>query len=559
MRTFQAVVAATRSWGIGKGTALPCGGGRFESTGAPCSRPPSYFQAGNQLPWRLPGDMAYFKELTTRTHDPLKCNAVIMGRKTWESLPPRFRPLPGRLNVVLSRSGGMELPSLQGGQGLKLGSTLPVARVCGGLEAALHWLNEPETASFVEQVFVIGGGAVYEECLRSPQLQAVHLSRVSAAEEGDPDPECDVFMPSLPVAAPTLKLWSASGPIVENGLRCEFLCYLRENVVKPGEGEGKTASESSQAASESSQAASEAGCLTEHNGNVPEEDKGGKAPFAAAPFTAPAESFRTSAPFPASCLPAGFRGLHEEQQYLDLISEAISQGVPRGDRTGTGTLAVFGRTMRFNLRHSFPLLTTKRVFWRGVVEELLWFLAGSTDANRLKAKGVGIWDGNGSRAFLDSLGLQHREEGDLGPVYGFQWRHFGAAYADMHADYAGQGVDQVADLVHRIKTNPCDRRLLLCAWNPTAIPQMALPPCHVLAQFFVARGELSCSMYQRSADLGLGVPFNIASYALLTRMLAQVCGLRPGEFFHVLGDAHVYANHVEPLKEQLQNQPRCFP
>lgn len=250
---------------------------------------------------------------------------------------------------------------------------------------------------------------------------------------------------------------------------------------------------------------------------------------------------------------------HGEEQYLDLIREVLAHGVSRPDRTGVGTLSVFGRSMRFNLHESFPLLTTKRVFWRGVVEELLWFVSGSTNAKVLQAKNVRIWDGNASRAFLDSVGLNEREEGDLGPVYGFQWRHFGAAYQTMHDDYTGKGVDQLGNIVRALKENPTSRRILMSAWNPANLPQMALPPCHLLAQFYVSNGRVSCQMYQRSADIGLGVPFNIASYALLTCMLAHVCDLEPGEFVHVLGDAHVYNNHVEPLREQIKRTPRPFP
>ena len=235
-------------------------------------------------------------------------------------------------------------------------------------------------------------------------------------------------------------------------------------------------------------------------------------------------------------------------------------GAVRGDRTGTGTRSLFGRSLRFDLRRSFPLLTTKRVFWRGVVEELLWFVRGCTDAKELSAAGVGIWDGNGSRAFLDARGLPHRAEGDLGPVYGFQWRHFGAAYKEKDADYSGQGVDQLAEVVSLIKNDPTSRRILLTAWNPAALADMALPPCHVLAQWYVSEeGELSCMMTQRSADVGLGVPFNIASYALLTIMLAHVTGTTPGDFVHSIGDAHVYSNHVDPLLRQLENGPRPFP
>jgi thymidylate synthase len=251
--------------------------------------------------------------------------------------------------------------------------------------------------------------------------------------------------------------------------------------------------------------------------------------------------------------------LHEEYQYLNSIRNIIASGDSFDDRTGVGTLATFGHQMRFDLRKSFPLLTTKRVFWRGVVEELLWFVRGDTNANHLTEKGVKIWEGNGSREFLDKRGLPHREIGDLGPVYGFQWRHFGAKYVDMHTDYTGAGVDQLAECINLIKTNPADRRMVLSAWNPADLELMALPPCHMFCQFYVSNGELSCLMYQRSCDMGLGVPFNIASYSLLTCMVAKVCGLKPGEFIHTMGNTHVYKNHVEPLQVQLERTPRPFP
>lgn len=250
----------------------------------------------------------------------------------------------------------------------------------------------------------------------------------------------------------------------------------------------------------------------------------------------------------------------EEQQYLDLVSEIIDEGVLRGDRTGTGTLSVFGAKMRFSLRDdTFPLLTTKKTFHRGIAEELFWFISGSTDANVLKEKKVRIWDGNTSREFLDSVGLEHLQEGDIGAGYGFQWRHFGAKYVDCHTDYTGQGVDQLAEVIHTIKTNPTSRRIIVSAWNPADLDKVALPPCHSLFQFYVANGELSCQLYQRSCDLGLGVPFNIASYALLTRLVAQVCGLKAGDFVHTMGDAHVYCNHLDALREQLSREPRPFP
>lgn len=204
------------------------------------------------------------------------------------------------------------------------------------------------------------------------------------------------------------------------------------------------------------------------------------------------------------------------------------------------------------------------MFFRGVIEELLWFVSGSTDANILADRDIHIWDGNGSREFLDQRGLKNNRQGDLGPVYGFQWRHFGAAYHGCDANYQNQGVDQVKQVIHQIKNNPYDRRIILTAWNPAALDEMALPPCHIMCQFYVSmkddgRRELSCQMYQRSCDMGLGVPFNIASYALLTKMIAHVCEIDCGDFIHVMGDAHVYTNHVDALKTQIKRTPGPFP
>ena len=235
--------------------------------------------------------------------------------------------------------------------------------------------------------------------------------------------------------------------------------------------------------------------------------------------------------------------------------------------------------MKFQLRENgrlvLPLLTTKRVFHRAIIAELLWFIQGSTSSLPLSEAGVKIWDGNGSREFLDSVGLSHRDVGDLGPIYGFQWRHFGADYVDASTDYTGQGVDQLANIIHTLRTNPYDRRMILTAWNPRDLHSMVLPPCHMFAQFYVsfpregqesegrienkAKGNLHCQLYQRSCDMGLGVPFNIASYALLTHMLAHVCDLVPGSLTHVMGDAHVYIDHIDALHTQLEREPRTFP
>ncbi|KAI8892164.1 thymidylate synthase/dCMP hydroxymethylase domain-containing protein [Globomyces pollinis-pini] len=256
---------------------------------------------------------------------------------------------------------------------------------------------------------------------------------------------------------------------------------------------------------------------------------------------------------------------HEEYQYLNLIKEILENGEVRQDRTKTGTKSIFAPDqLKFNLSDSFPLLTTKKVFLRPIFEELMWFIRGQTNAKILSDKNVHIWDANGSREALDSVGLSHREEGDLGPVYGFQWRHFGADYTDFNTDYTNQGVDQLKLIIKSLLFNPTDRRIILTAWNPKAIPDMALPPCHMFCQFYVSfpsegKPRLSCQLYQRSCDVGLGVPFNIASYALLTYLIAHVCGLEPYQFIHCMGDTHIYMDHLDALESQLSRTPNAFP
>ena len=227
------------------------------------------------------------------------------------------------------------------------------------------------------------------------------------------------------------------------------------------------------------------------------------------------------------------------QQYHDLMRHVLEHGNDKGDRTGTGTRSVFGYQMRFDLSEGFPVLTTKKLHLRSIIHELLWFLQGDTNIRYLKENGVSIWD-----EWAD-------EEGNLGPVYGYQWRSWPAP--------DGRHIDQIATVVEQIKTNPNSRRMIVSAWNPALVDDMALPPCHAMFQFYVADGKLSCQLYQRSADIFLGVPFNIASYALLTMMVAQVCGLQAGEFIHTLGDAHLYSNHFEQARLQLERAPKDLP
>eukprot|EP00746_Dinoflagellata_sp_MGD_P162526 gnl/MRDRNA2_/MRDRNA2_90124_c0_seq1.p1 gnl/MRDRNA2_/MRDRNA2_90124_c0~~gnl/MRDRNA2_/MRDRNA2_90124_c0_seq1.p1 ORF type:complete len:493 (-),score=92.60 gnl/MRDRNA2_/MRDRNA2_90124_c0_seq1:226-1704(-) len=418
------------------------------------------------IPWRLSDDLKYFKRITT-TAPSGKTNAVIMGRKTWDSIPAKFRPLPGRRNIVLSTTAAVD--------------AYDGATVARSLSDALETLT---ACNETGEVFVIGGEAAYKEAVELPNCARIYLTRVGV------DVECDAFFPAFDENL--FKVKHVSKTQSQDNIPFDFVVYERSG------------------------------------------------------FTGPLQT-----------LPGGLD--HEEYHYLQMIDEICKTGFEMIDRTNVGTKSLFGKTMRYDLKKSFPLLTTKRVFWRGVVEELLWFIKGDTNAKNLSDKGVKIWDANGSRDFLDKRGLSHREEMDLGPVYGFQWRHFGAKYVDMHTDYTGQGVDQLAECIKTIKNNPSDRRIIMSAWNPADLSLMALPPCHMFCQFYVANGELSCVMYQRSADMGLGVPFNIASYSLLTCMMAQVCGLKPGEFIHTMGNTHVYLNHEEPLKVQLERTPRMFP
>jgi len=436
-----------------------------------------------KLPWRLSADMNHFKRATMAGGDnnSTRTNAVIMGRKTWESIPPKFRPLAGRTNVVLTRQKATTAADYPSN-----------VLVASSFDEAMEQLHEKEEN--LGTVFCIGGAQVYEKGIESGLINSIIYTKVSNFKESDN--KLDAFFPQLlesewecqPYAehGDDNENGSSSGTDEKSGLGYEFLKYTR--------------------------------------------------------------------------IPQGPTINPEEMQYLNLCQEIIDRGVQRGDRTGTGTLSIFGTQLRFSLRDgTLPLLTTKKTFWRGVAEELLWFISGKTNANDLAEKKIHIWDGNGSREFLDSRGLKDREEGDLGPVYGFQWRHFGAKYKDMHTDYTGMGVDQLAECIDKIKNNPNDRRIVMSAWNPADLDEMALPPCHMFCQFYVANGELSCQMYQRSADMGLGVPFNIASYALLTHLVARVCNLKPGDFIHTIGDAHVYLNHVDALKEQLKRKPRAFP
>jgi thymidylate synthase len=252
----------------------------------------------------------------------------------------------------------------------------------------------------------------------------------------------------------------------------------------------------------------------------------------------------------------------EEVQYIQLIQSILEKGSDELTRNGE-VRSIFGYFMRFSLKDgTLPLLTTKNTAWKACFKELMWFIGGKTDNQLLIDQNVHIWDANGNRAFLDSRGLSHLAENDLGPVYGHQWRHFNAPYETCHTDYTGKGIDQLANIIGALKdpAQRSSRRLVMSAWNPCQLDEMALPPCHILAQFNVREGKyLSCSLYQRSGDVGLGVPFNIASYSFLTHILATHCGLIAEEFIYCLGNAHIYKDHINALQEQIFREPYEFP
>jgi dihydrofolate reductase/thymidylate synthase len=391
---------------------------------------------GGQLPWRVKEDMAFFKEITSTAPCGLR-NAVIMGRKTWESIPAKFRPLEQRLNIVLSTDEDVRSKY----------SVPDSVLTAASLEGAMSLLRDDQS---IAQVFVIGGESLYREALASPLIQILYITEIFHRDHSAFS-DLDTFFPFISANRFQLQYRSnkRTSSSMEN-LSYRFVQYRALPLSLDCDDQ-------------------------EYNLNS-----------SVAVTPSPSQSVAAPVLTPTS------RNL-EELQYLELVKDIIATGVLRGDRTGTGTLSKFGVQMRFSLRNRvLPLITTKRVFWRAVAEELLWFVKGSTNAKELQDKNIHIWDGNASRQFLDSRGLHHREEGDLGPVYGFQWRHFGAKYVDMHTDYSGQGFDQLLDCIDKIKNVPEDRRILMSAWNPADLHLMALPPCHMFCQFYVANGELSC-------------------------------------------------------------------
>lgn len=406
------------------------------------------------IPWRAPADMRHFREITSTTTDPTLQNAIVMGRKTFDTIG---KPLPKRFNYVITRNKELQ------------NSVLPNTFFLPNLPTALeHATSNPS----VEKVFVIGGEDIYKQTFG--QGHCIDKTFLTLIDTHYP---CDQFIDKKIIKK--LHYPNAGRIVKENGVELNF-----QELSKRNDG---------------------------------------------------------------------------EDEYLNLLKKILERGERRENRTGVDTLSLFGERLEFDISQSIPFITTKRLAWKTMLRELLWFVSGDTNNAHLQEKNVHIWDGNASREYLDSIGLTHRQEGDLGPVYGFQWRHFGAEYKDCNTDYSGRGVDQLSQIVEQLKNDRYSRRIILSAWNPAAQADMALPPCHVLAQWYVCGDRLDCQMYQRSCDIALGVPFNIASYSVLTYMLAHLTGLQPGRYIQVMGDTHLYVNHIDAVKEQITRTPYPFP
>ena len=474
-----------------------------------------YHQIGyqNNLIYPIPHDLSFFSQVTSGvvngTETKTVKNAIVMGHNTWKSLPPMKKPLQNRLNVVLSH----DQMSVDRGEDpdnlVKIGTDF--GKILTGLE-------QMQSRGELGDIFVIGGSSLYQLALLDSRLDKIYVTHVNGFDVTKDDETRSESVTTFPELHDYLK---SMQPVWYS----DFYRYqLARGVFKDQ--------------------------FVTYQFRVYQNKKEDL-------FSRTLDTMTTQKIFSSvKCAPVNL----EEQQYLDLLKKVVEQGDCRVGRNGN-TRSIFGVRMEFNLENGrIPLLTTKKMAWKTVIKELLWFLSGDTSAKTLQNQKVRIWDGNSSREYLDSIGLTDREVGDLGPVYGFQWRHFGAEYKTCHEDYTGQGVDQIAECLRQIREAPTSRRILFCGWNPRDMSQMALPPCHLLCQFFVDSGDrLSLQLYQRSGDSFLGIPFNIFSYCVLLLMFCQLTGKKPGRFIHIVGDFHVYENHLEAVNTQLSRTPRYFP
>jgi dihydrofolate reductase/thymidylate synthase len=435
----------------------------------------------NNLLLKLKKDMEFFKNMTSGDH-----NVVVMGRKTWFSLPRSHRPLPNRLNIVLTNDKDLQRLSPFPWQW-----KVPFAPITP--KKNVYFMNYKQFLHFYantnSNVFVIGGANVYNQFLNNPFLspQKIYLTEVKNYKF-EKHLEPDTFM-DAPDERYTLT--NVSNQIYDEGYQTNYRILTYENLPQLKS---------------------------------------------------------------------------QEHKYLDFCKSILKNGENRPDRTGTGIISTFGHQIHFDISENVPLFTTKRVAWKHVIEELLWFCRGDTDNKVLQNKGIKIWDGNTSRQFLDSRGLYDYYDGVGGPIYGFQMRFFGAKYSQSFADTSQVditkigGFDQLNYVVNELKNNPYSRRILMCYWNPPDMSKMVLAPCHYSCQFYVDNSKsLNCHFTMRSNDMFLGCPFNIFSYAVLTYIIAIKCDLKPGKLIYTVGDAHIYTNHIEQMREQITRTPRPLP
>lgn len=456
----------------------------------------------NNLIYDIPSEFKLFKKNTTSTH-PEKKHAVLMGRKTFESIG--CRPLPNRLNLIVSQNAS-NLKSMYRYSNLQFFSTI---------EESLEYAKN-NTNLFMD-LFVCGGYGIYKYFNDNNLVDLYYISKITKPVNNVGNsffPDLDTSDKQyLSVYSESFKDQSATFNVTGEKVLVDYTFDIFYNLSK-----------------RDSQ-------LT----NTIRHTILDKLPY-----------------YSKTILP------HPETQYLDILDDVLQWGKPRQSRNAT-TLSKFGKTMTFDISKNFPLLTTKKVFWKGVLHELLWFLKADTNATNLSEKGVRIWDGNTTREYLDSIGLNHYNVGECGPIYGFQWRHFNAKYEGCKASYTNKGVDQLKNIIDLINNDPTSRRMIMSGWNPEQLKEMCLPPCHVSYQFYVRidtqtkEKHLSCSMYQRSGDLFLGVPFNIASTAALTYIVANLTDCKPEKIMITIGDAHIYKEHINAVNEQLKRVPYDFP
>lgn len=426
------------------------------------------------LPWSsLKDDMKFFKDLTT-TSSTNHVNSVIMGKKTWLSLPEKYKPLPGRLNIVVSSTlPGCITNNSESSDPININTNdITKCVVVKSLNDALR-IEMPSIN--IDKRFVIGGHQLFKESMNHEACENVHVTEVPDTIKPICDVKADVFFPEIP------KHFAKKSEFKKGDL--SFITYKNWRDKSSG-----------------------------------------------------------------------------EYAYLNLLSDILKNGEHKTDRTQTGTKSLFAKQLSFSLENSFPLLTTKNVWFKGVIEELLFFLRGDHDNRKLRAKDVHIWDGNTSLEYLKKSGKTHIQEHDLGLAYGVQWRAAGAKLENIDTNYVGKGIDQVKECIDLLKNDPHSRRIIINAWNVPQLKDMALVPCHMIYQFYVRESKyLDCMMTQRSADTFLGLPFNIASTAVLLHIMAKISGYKCGKITINIGDAHIYTNHIEQVQTQLSRTPLYFP